>query len=33
MAEGYITVVEDNFIVLKSQPSPVEITIEMSPPD
>ncbi len=31
-AEGYITVLEDNFTVLSTQPSPSEITIQMSRP-
>jgi S1-C subfamily serine protease len=31
MADGYLTVLEDNFWVLKSQTSPVDIVVEMSP--
>jgi hypothetical protein len=32
MADGYITIVEDNFWAFKSQESPVDIVIEMSKP-
>ncbi len=31
-AEGYITIVEDNFTVFRSQPSPADIIIEMGRP-
>jgi hypothetical protein len=31
LADGYLTVLEDNFWVLRSQESPVDIIIEMSP--
>ncbi len=31
-ADGYITVLEDNFVILRNQPSPADITIEMARP-
>jgi hypothetical protein len=31
-AEGYITIVEDNFTILSTQTSPVDILVEMTPP-
>ncbi len=31
-ADGYITIVEDNFTIPREQPSPTDITIEMSKP-
>jgi len=31
-AEGYITIIEDNFTILRNQPSPVDIRIEMERP-
>ena len=31
-AEGFITIVEDNFTILSEQPSPTDIMIEMTPP-
>lgn len=31
-AEGYVTIVEDNFTIFRDQPSPVDIVIEMSQP-
>jgi hypothetical protein len=31
-AESYITIVEDNFTILSTQPSPVDIVIELSRP-
>jgi len=31
-ADGYITIVEDNFTILRNQTSPVDITIEMGQP-
>ena len=32
MADGYITIVEDNFTILRDQTSPVDITAEMAKP-
>jgi S1-C subfamily serine protease len=31
-AEGFITIIEDNFTILSEQPSPTDIVIEMTPP-